>query len=138
MMRPATLMAALCALAACDDPQQIDRAPSDLYVHVYVERDGSVGMGENDTPLRASVTVIGQEDDFEAADTTGPEGIATFLEVPGGAYTVSHAPTDLPFGLERVGSHRQTVIAPAAGDSVVTRFVYRDTVVSAAPAGARY
>ena len=130
-------LAALVALAACSDPQQVDRSPSDFYVHVYVERDDSVGLSSGDTPLRASVSVSAREGEFEAADTTGPEGIAVFREVPFGAYTVSHEPTELPQGLARSGSHRQTVIAPAGGDSVVTRFVYHDTTTSVAPSAAR-
>ena len=133
MIQKLALFAPLAILAACDDPQTADRAPSDLYVHVYVEHDDSLGMGPTDTPLRASVSLAAQSGETEAADTTGPEGIAIFLDLPGGAYTVSHEPTALPDGLERVGSHRQTVVLPLAGDSVVARFVYRDTVSAPAP-----
>jgi hypothetical protein len=135
-MRRLAPMAVLLAHAACDDTQTADRAPSNMYVHVYVESGDSPGMDSTDTPLRASVSLEAQEGTTEVADTTGPDGVAIFLELPGGRYTISHEPTALPDGLERVGSHRQTVVAPLAGaDSVFANFVYRDTVT--APAGAR-
>ena len=135
MMRRIAPVLACVLIAACDDPQRVDRAPSDFHVQVYVERDDSVGMGEADTPLRADVTVEGQERVFEAADSTGPDGIVAFLELTHGAYTVSHEPSALPTGLELVGSYRQTVVAPPAGDSVVARFVYRDTTTVIPPEG---
>ena len=134
MIRKLVLVGALAMLAACDDTQTPDRAPSDIYVHVYVERDDSLGMGPTDTPLRANVSLAAQDGPTQASDSTGGDGIAIFLDLPGGPYTVSHEPTELPDGLERVGSHRQTVVAPLAGDSVIARFVYRDTL--SAPAGA--
>ncbi|HEX6589606.1 MAG TPA: hypothetical protein VF039_11320 [Longimicrobiales bacterium] len=125
-LAPATALLAL-ALGACENPGAIDRSPSDLYVSVYVERGDSLGMQEGDTPLRAGVSVASQESAAEASDSTGPDGIAGFLQVPGERYTVSHEPTELPAGLERLGSDRQTVVLPPGGASDTVRFVYRDT-----------
>lgn len=133
-MRRCAKLVALLSLAACDVPAQVDRGESDLYVQVYVERDDSAGMGAADTPLRASVTLQGNQTTVERVDSTGADGLVIFEALPPDAYLMSHEPSALPDGLERVGSYRQTVVAPTAGDSVLTRFVYRDTTVVAPPA----
>ena len=126
LLAPAMALLAL-ALSACEDPGAIDRSPSDLYVSVYVERGDSLGMQEGDTPLRAGVSIVSQESATEASDSTGPDGVAAFLQVPGERYTVSHEPTEPPAGHARLGSDRQTVELPPGGASDTVRFVYRDT-----------
>ena len=136
MARAVALVAVLAgAVVACDEPQSVSRGPADVHVHVYVERDDTLGMGATDTPLRANVTLHGEESPFaEAADSTGADGVAIFGQMPGGRYTVRHEPTDLPAELEPQGSDAQTVVTPFTGDTAVVRFVYRATTTAGPPA----
>ena len=126
--RSARLVAATVALlllgSACEDGTGPGGTPSDFEVHVYVETDDSAGMGAEDVPVAATVSVASNFDDLVLTAETGEDGIATFADIPPGAYTVTHVPSDLPDGAEPDGSASQTVVAPLNGDTVLTRFVY--------------
>ena len=119
----AALLAALVPAAACEDGTGSEGAPSTFEVQAYVELDGTAGMTAGDQPVSAVVTVASNSDDLVLVDSTGADGRVFFDDIPAGAYTVTHAPSS-PEGLDLIGSPSQTVVAPFAGDSVVTRFVY--------------
>lgn len=119
------LLALLAAAGtACEDGEAPEGSPSVFDVFVYVEVDDSVGMGEADEPVSATVTVAANDDDLVLVDSTGADGHVRFDDIPPGAYTISHVATSQPQGSELTGSAAQTVVALLAGDTVVTRFVY--------------
>ena len=123
----AALVAAALTAIACDDGAGPADESSTFDVYVYVEAGDTAGMGPLDEPVRATVTVAANTSDLVLVDSTGSDGHVGFDEVPAGAYTVSHVATAPPPGTTLSGSAVQTVVAPSAGDSVETRFVYRPT-----------
>ena len=120
----AALLLALPLLAACDDGSGPEGDVSTFEVQVYVESGDSAGFNAGDTPVSATVTVASNFDDQVLVAETGTDGTVTFADIPAGGYTVSHVATDGAGGATLQGSAVQTVVAPFAGDSVLTRFIY--------------
>lgn len=117
------LLAAFPLLVACDEGAGPQGSPSAFDVFVYLELDDSAGMGDDDQPVRATVTVSG-DDDLLLVDSTGADGHVRFEDLASGTYTVSHVATDPPPEIRLRGSPAQSVVAPFAGTDVETRFVY--------------
>ena len=122
--RAAALLTTLTVLASCDDGVGPSGDVSDFEVQVYVEEGDSVGMHASDTPLEATVSVTSNLDGEVLVAETGPDGVASFADLPAGSYTVTHTLTNGDAGLDLQGSATQTVVAPFAGGNVITRFVY--------------
>lgn len=122
--RAAALLTTLTLLASCDDGVGPSGDISDFEVQVYVEDGDSVGMNASDTPLEANVSVTSNLDGEVVVAETGPDGVASFADLPAGSYTVTHTLTNGDAGLDLQGSATQTVVAPFDGGTVITRFVY--------------
>lgn len=113
----------LSAAACTDDSTSLDKVgtPSDVRVRAYLDVNGDGAYDAGDDALAGvTVTMTNTLTDKTLTAETDANGLATFADVPAGAYDATLDEADLPAGLTDVSivdpGLDQTIVAPFEGD----------------------
>lgn len=125
-LRLAFVVLAAAGFAACDEDVEAPVGEtSTVNVSVYVEVDGTPGLGAGDDPIvGAEVDLVHNETGTAVSATTGANGIATFSNVAAGVYTATHEPATPITNATLTGTDSITVVAQFEGGTTEASFVY--------------
>ncbi len=127
-VRVASAAFALALLAACDEAVAPPGQSADVAVRVYLDRDASGSFTPADSGLAGVALGLVTNDgagDLRTA-TSDAQGVATFADVPPGAYSIT-LPSAAPAGTELTTSSSPRVVVSSIGavQSAEIRYAWR-------------